>query len=286
VAFFYAVRFGPNVVDQTGRVYRNLRNRIRFMLSNLDDLPADAVVAKGAMEPFDRLACNVTDAFTADVKAAYNRFEIHQVYLRVIEFESAMSSLYFDALKDPLYSRARADSRRRSAQSGLLYVLVRFLTTLAPILSFTAEEAWQALPQRLRGDTESVFDTTFEAALAKGDQSSADVALWKTLQALRARVAASDFPPFAASVRIACAPELYRQLAPLGDNLAEALVVSQLELRESPAAASHEDGIALFDLQPAGGKKCERCWKYRELGIDPGHPTICAECAQVVTGEP
>ena len=79
-----------------------------------------------------------------------------------------MSGLYFDALKDPLYSRAAGDARRRSAQSALLYVLTRFVTALAPVLSFTTEEAWQALPGDLRGDAESVFDTSFDVARHRG----------------------------------------------------------------------------------------------------------------------
>ena len=162
------VRFGPNVVDQVGRVYRNLRNRIRFMLGNLEDLPVDAIVSREAMEPIDRLACNVTDAFVAGVKSAYDQCEIHDAYLRVVEFESGISSLYFDALKDPLYSRAAGDSRRRSAQSALLYVLTRFLTALAPVLSFTTEEAWQAIPPALRADAESVFDSSFDVARHRG----------------------------------------------------------------------------------------------------------------------
>ncbi|HEU5480550.1 MAG TPA: isoleucine--tRNA ligase, partial [Candidatus Tumulicola sp.] len=131
VEFVDDVRFGPNVVEQTGRVYRNLRNRIRFMLSNLDDLDPADVLAPEHMQPLDRLACAVTDAFAAEVRRAYRHYAIHDAYLRVVEFESAMSSFYFDALKDPLYSRALADPRRRSAQSALLYVLTRFLTALA-----------------------------------------------------------------------------------------------------------------------------------------------------------
>ena len=156
------VRFGPNVVEQVGRVYRNLRNRMRFMLSNLEDLSAADVVAREAMEPIDRLACTVTDAFVAGVKDAYDACEIHDAYLRIVEFESSMSSLFFDALKDPLYSRAAGDPRRRSAQSALLYIATRFFTTVAPVLSFTAEEAWQHLPQWRRAQTESVFDSSFD----------------------------------------------------------------------------------------------------------------------------
>jgi isoleucyl-tRNA synthetase len=278
------VRFGPNVVEQTGRVYRNLRNRIRFMLSNLDDLAAGDVVAPEAMAPLDRLACAVTDAFADDVAGAYHRFEIHDAYLRVVEFESAMSGLYFDALKDPLYSRAAGDSRRRSAQSGLLYVLERFLTALAPVLSFTAEEAWQALPEPLKAGAESIFDTSFVAGHAKRDSRAHDVELWERLRLLRARVAASESPrDFEAKVRLEVTPELYAELAALGDNLREALVVSQLELHPAaPAAEKASDGVVSFELGAADGEKCQRCWKFRELGTDPSHPTICAECAAVV----
>jgi isoleucyl-tRNA synthetase len=274
------VRFGPNVVDQVGRVYRNLRNRMRFMLSNLDDLPASEVVAVEAMEPLDRLACSVADAFVAGVKGAYDRCEIHDAYLRIVEFESAMSSLYFDALKDPLYSRAAGDPRRRSAQSALLYLLTRFLTIVAPVLSFTAEEAWQHLPAWARMPAQSVFDSSFDVPRSRAGLES-DLALWAQLRALRARVAASASPrDFEAQLRLTVAPSAYKRLQALGDNLREAMVVSQLSLQSSEADGA--DGVVEFELLPADGEKCVRCWKYRELGTDPEHPQICADCARVV----
>jgi isoleucyl-tRNA synthetase len=276
VEFFDDVRFGPNVVDQIGRVYRNLRNRIRFMLSNLDDLDAGAVVSREAMEPLDRLACNVTDLFVTDVKRSYDAIALHDAYLRIVEFESAMSSLYFDALKDPLYSRAANDARRRSAQSALYYVLQSFLTAVAPILSFTAEEAWQFLPKSLRGDAESVFDASFRTVHGKLETFDGELALWDDLRRLRARVAASESPrDFEAKLRLSVPAPLYARLAALGDNLREALVVSQVELRETG------DGEE-FELAPADGEKCQRCWKFRELGTDPAHPSICADCARVI----
>jgi isoleucyl-tRNA synthetase len=278
------VRFGPNVIEQVGRVYRNLRNRMRFMISNLDDLAAAELVARDAMEPIDRLACSVTDSFVANVAVAYDRCEIHDAYLRVVEFESGMSSLYFDALKDPLYSRAIGDPRRRSAQSALLYVLTRFLTVLAPVLSFTAEEAWQALPAGLRGDAESVFDTSFDVGRHRSGASESDLRLWQQLRALRARVAAVASPrDFEARLSLEVTPGAYKRLHALGDNLREALVVSQLHLIQSERSDDETgDGVVEFALSPAQGAKCVRCWKYRQLGTDPAHPSICADCVQVV----
>ena len=185
-----------------------------------------------------------------------------------------MSSFYFDALKDPLYSLAENSHRRRSAQSALLYALRRMLTAVAPMLSFTAEEAWQEIPQRLRDNEASVFDSAFGSpARAKANE----LELWETLRDLRSRVAASEgIRDFEARVELSVPAAHMTALAALGDNLRDALVVSQLELRESDG---DDIGLAIF---PAYGQKCRRCWKFRELGTDPKHPSICADCAAVV----
>ena len=277
VEFVDDVRFGPAMVDQVSRVYRNIRNRVRFMLSNLDDLREQDIVALETMEPLDRLACAIGDRFVADVRAYYGDFNLHDAYLRIVAFEGSISSLYFDALKDPLYSRAAASPRRRSAQSALLYLLECFAVALAPILSFTAEEAWQSLAEPLRVNRESVFDLSFgtgEKTLAS-DAASAD--LWKMLQDLRARVAANpELRDFEAKAIVRAQGEAFAALAALGDNLREALVVSHVELIEADLAEPE------VELAPADGSKCARCWKYLPVGSDPEHPALCAPCAQVV----
>ncbi|MBV8197407.1 MAG: isoleucine--tRNA ligase, partial [Candidatus Eremiobacteraeota bacterium] len=278
------VRFGPNVIEQVSRVYRNVRNRLRFMLSNLNDLAAGDVVSREAMEPLDRLACSVTDRFVAATKAAYDRCEIHDAYLQIVEFESAMSSLYFDALKDPLYTRAVGDARRRSAQSALLYVLTRLLTAAAPVLSFTAEEAWQSLPAFVLERQGSVFDSSFDATRARGGPAESEFALWELLRDLRTRVAGVASPrDYEAKVHVTVTPSLYKRLHALGDNLREALVVSQLTLTSAdPGDGTAGEAIVAFELTAADGEKCVRCWKYRKLGSDPEHPRICEDCARVV----
>ena len=214
------VRFGPNVIEQVGRVYRNIRNRMRFMLSNLDDLSASGVVAREAMEPIDRLACTVADAFVAGVKDAYDRCQIHDAYLRIVEFESSMSSLYFDALKDPLYSRAASDPRRRSAQSALLYVLTRFLTAVAPVLSFTAEEAWQHLPQWARATAKASSIARLTPAGFAREQKRISRS-GSMLRELRARVAASAVAAgFRSALRLDAADARIQASARAGRQLA------------------------------------------------------------------
>ncbi|MDQ2662765.1 MAG: class I tRNA ligase family protein, partial [Candidatus Eremiobacteraeota bacterium] len=276
VEFTDDVRFGPAMVDQVSRVYRNIRNRVRFMLSNLDDLPVEAIVSTESMAPFDRLACSIGDAFVKAVRADYAAFSLHDAYLRIVEFEGAVSSLYFDALKDPLYSGARDSVRRRSAQSALLYLLECFAVALAPVLSFTAEEAWQSLPPPLRVERESVFDLS----MGIGEHVPADpqsAPLWKVLHDLRARVAANpDLRDFEARVTVFAGGGTFAALSALGDNLREALVVSHVDLVQND---SEEPTV---ELAAAQGQKCARCWKYLPLGNDPAHPALCAPCVQVV----
>ena len=125
----------------------------------------------------------------------------------------------------------------------------------------------------------SIRRSTWRAIEAARFES--DLRLWESLRALRARVAASASPrDFEAQLRLTVTPCAYKRLAALGDNLREALVVSQLtwpsERRRTATASSRSSS------SPAEGEKCARCWKYRELGTDPAHPAICADCAQVV----
>ena len=111
------------------------------------------------MEPLDRLALDALDAFAREVVDDYHGFRLHDAYLAIQRFDKEdLSAFYGDALKDRLYSSAPNAPRRRSAQSALLEIFRTTCVLLAPVLSFTAEEAWQYLPAALRGDAESVFD--------------------------------------------------------------------------------------------------------------------------------
>jgi isoleucyl-tRNA synthetase len=280
VEFVDDVRFGPNVVDQVARVYRNVRNRIRFMLGNVGDLPPNAIVPRERMTGIDALAYDYAMQTFGAIARAYDAFDLHEAYLATIAFESEFSALYFDALKDPLYSRTQADPRRRSGQSVLLAALEGFLAAVAPVLSFTAEEAWQALPAELRGERESVFDLQLVRAQAADRTTRA----WALLRSLRAKVSADaalrDFEA-KAEVRLspddyALALDVFGDEARMREGLREALVVSQIDVRASDATSVRN--------VPAEGEKCARCWKFRELGTSAAHPGVCRECAAVLDG--
>jgi isoleucyl-tRNA synthetase len=147
----------------------------------------------------------------------------------------------------------------------------------APILSFTAEEAWQALPAALRGENESIFDVAFPKV---GAIDVPALELWDTLRAMRAQVAAAEGErDFQLDADVALPAAQLDAFRALGDGLREALVVSSLR-----TLSAAPDGTAHVRVVPAAGDKCERCWKYLPLGTDHDHPTLCAPCAEIVTG--
>ena len=272
------VRLGAKLLENVANVYRNLRNRFRWYLGSVDDLTPGAVVPRSAMEPLDQLVLAKLDAVARDIVVAYREFRLHDAYLALQRFDGDdLSAFYVDALKDRLYTGAPDSARRRSAQSAVLEIFRTVAVLTAPILSFTAEEAWQALPAGLRGDAESIFDLAFPKL---GAVDIPALELWDALRGLRAQVAASegerDFQLDAEVTVPAAQLDAFRAL---GDGLREALVVSSLRsLQASPAPA------ATVKTMSAAGEKCERCWKYLPLGSDAEHPTLCLPCATIVRG--
>ncbi len=270
------VRLGAKLLDNVANVYRNLRNRLRFLLGLLDDLPPDAIVPRERMEPLDRLALGALDAFARDVVGHYRAFSLHDAYVRIGEFDKEdLSAFYGDALKDRLYTAAPNDPRRRSGQSAILEIFRTLCVLLAPVLSFTAEEAWQALRADLRGADESVFDLALPRVENVDDDA---LATWAALKKLRAGVAANEgIRDYQLDAVVSVPAAAYDRFAALGDGLREALVVSSLRGLERAGG-----DVATVTVVPAAGEKCQRCWKYLPLGTDPEHATLCAPCASIV----
>ncbi len=273
------VRFGAALLENVSRVYRNLRYRLRYMLSLIDDLAPEFFVSRAEMEPIDALACEAVEALNRRVNEYYSQFRLHDAYLSLLSFDAEdLSSFYLDALKDRLYSSARGSARRRSAQTAVAYIFERFAVMLAPVLSFTAEEAWQALPGILRGERLSVFDLP----LLLDEQPPQTPSIWEVVKALRAQVASAEgLRDFETRAVVTAHGEEFDALERLGDNLREALVVSEVELRRSDSDGAVAQVV--LPLLRARGEKCARCWKYLPLGADPSHPRLCTSCSQIVT---
>jgi isoleucyl-tRNA synthetase len=270
------VRLGAKLLENVANVYRNLRNRFRWYLGSVDDLTPESVVPRAQMEPIDRLVLTKLDAVARDIVVAYREFRLHDAYLALQKFDSDdLSAFYVDALKDRLYTSAPDSARRRSAQSAVFEIFRTVAVLTAPILSFTAEEAWQALPAGLRGDDESIFDLAFPKI---GAIDVPALELWETLKTLRAQVASAEGErDFQLDAEVSVPAAQLDAVRALGDGLRESLVVSSLR----GLTASSED-TAQVKVINAAGNKCERCWKYLPLGTDAEHPTLCAPCSTIV----
>ncbi len=278
VEFAADMRLGDELLKSVSSVYRNLRYRLRMLLGLIEDLAPEHLVARDQLEPLDRLALASLDAFARKCVQAYKRYDLHAVYLHLIDYDAELSGFYIDLLKDRTYSSARDAARRRSAQTALYGIFKALVTLLAPVLSFTAEEAWQHVPAALRGGAESVFDLELPASGDAPAHEAAALALWETLKGLRASVAAADGArDFQLQATVVAPLATAARLRELGDGLREALVVSALTLREDAAAS-----VPRVELAPADGEKCARCWKYLPLGSDPEHPQLCAPCTEIV----
>ncbi len=280
--------------------YRKIRNTFRFILSNLSDFdPAQHQVAFDQMNGLDQYVLLETADLVSAVRKWYEEFEFHRVYHRLNEFCVGLSALYFDVLKDSLYTFAPNSKARRSAQSAIWRIGEVLVRLLAPIMSFTAEEVWRFLPSVI-DRTESVHLTLFPSqsevlgstSNTKGPVPAADHAEligrvrkdWKQLMAVRedvlkalegARQEKLIGSALDAKIIISAPAETAALLRRYLETLKALFIVSQLEVTES------QNGPGLtVRVSPAEGKKCERCWNYSVyVGNNPQFPTICERCS-------
>ena len=135
-------------INKVGETYRGIRNALRYQLSNLYDFdPAKHTVADDKLTGLDRWILGEFSKLEAEVIAAYDQYEFHVVYQKVSQFIAVeLSSIYHDVIKDRLYTDAANSPRRRSTQTALHRLVTGLCQMLAPILAFTADEAWEFVP--------------------------------------------------------------------------------------------------------------------------------------------
>ena len=254
--------------------YRRIRNTLRFLLANVSDFdPAKDSVADADLLEIDRFALSRAAQLQADILAHFKDYEFHPVVSKLqIYCSEDLGAFYLDVLKDRLYTNAPKSLARRSAQTVLYRITHAMLRWMAPFLSFTAEEAWQAF-----GTSESIFMETFsdlgtpdEALLTKWtrireirDQVNKDI---ETLRA-DGKVGAS----LQASVNLQVGPADHALLASLGHDLKFVFITSQLILQAG------SDVVATVSVSQ--DTKCDRCWHYApDVGVNPAHPTLCGRC--------
>lgn len=283
---------GEEILKRVTESYRRIRNTLRFLLANTSDFdPALHAVPMLELLEIDRYAIASMAQLQNDVAAHFERYEFHPVVSRLQNYCSEdLGGFYLDILKDRLYTTGVASTARRSAQTALWHIAHSLLRVMAPILSFTAEEAWEkfAGAEAFAASDETIFTQTLwtfpalpdaEALLAKYAllrQVRTDVT--KQLEEVRASGAIGS--SLQAELAIKAAGEKYRALASLDDDLKFVFITSQATVSEVAAEADEAVEVA-----PSTFEKCERCWHYRrDVGHDHAHPTLCGRCTSNLFG--
>ena len=291
------VRVSDEILNRQVDAYRRIRNTCRYILGNLGDFsPADAL-ADADLDPLDRYALDVVTRASREVQTAYEEYEFHRVFHTLHNLcVSDLSAFYLDVLKDRLYASLPGGRERRSAQTALWRILMILLADMAPVLSFTAEEAFSHVPAALKPDLPTIFALR-RSDLLPLEMSAEERARWTTLLAVRAEITRAIEPLRKAgdighaldtAVTLYVDDALARELEALGADLRALFIVSQFAVRplaKVPAgafSASEMEGLRIV-VAKAEGEKCSRCWILStELGADPGYADTCPRCASVL----
>jgi len=284
------LNLSDEILKRVVESYRRLRNTLRFLLANTSDFdPAADALPVSEWLAIDRYALALMRNVSAQTQADYERCEYHPIVARLQSFASEdLGAFYLDILKDRLYTTPPNSHARRSAQSALYLITDALLRLMAPILSFTAEEAWKVFRRRADGQAGTIF-TELYATLPDVPDEAALVERWTALRAVRAdvqkrleeqREAGAIGSSLQAEVDIRAAGAKAALLQSLGDDLRFVMITSQA--RVTPVADAADEAIV---VTASAAPKCERCWHWRaDVGADAAHPTLCGRCVSNLFG--
>jgi len=283
---------GEEILKRVTEAYRRIRNTLRFLLANTSDFdPAVNAVPVAQMFEIDRYAMAETARLQADIAAHFERYEFHPVVGRLQNFCSEdLGGFYLDILKDRLYTTGVDSLARRSAQTALWHIAHSLLRVMAPILSFTAEEAWGLFAgQQAFADSDETIFTQTQWAFPEIADREALLQKYALLRAVRTdvtkqleevRASGAIGSSLQAELALKAAGEKYAALASLDDDLRFVFITSQASVAE--VADAEQESVA---VTPSEAAKCERCWHYRrDVGHDHAHPGLCGRCTSNLFG--
>jgi isoleucyl-tRNA synthetase len=286
-------------VHKVGETYRAIRNALRYQLSNLYDFdPVKHTVADDKLTGLDRWILGEFSKLEAEVIAAYDQYEFHVVYQKLSQFIAVeLSSIYHDVIKDRLYTDAANSPRRRSTQTALHRLVTGLCKMLAPILAFTADEAWEFVPGKA---VESVHESSWDPLNLSYSDSEVDT--WSRLLKLREEIMAvieserqeKRIGKSLEGIAFLRLPE--EELHFVKNNLEtlrELLNCSAIETSQAGSGVQFVSGpiegksfqreIWFRRAEGFNRQKCERCWHWDTYVVkNPDYPAICARCVEAV----
>ena len=267
--------------------YRLIRNTLRFQLANLFDFdPNKHLVPDDQLTPLDRWILSELHRLEQAVTKAYDQYEFHLVYQRMVQFVSVeLSALYHDVIKDRLYTLAPNAHPRRSSQTALYRLVQALCQLLSPILVFTTDEAWEYIPGERESSVHEILWQSYGLEVPEEEQMR-----WKTLLAIREQVlpeleklrkAKIIGRSAEAAVHIRLPGSWWQSIGGDGaqEILRELLNVSHLTLAQATDGAKEPE----VQAEKAPGSKCVRCWRWDpSVGQNTEHPSLCARCIQTL----
>ncbi len=294
------VRVSDPIFKQLSEAYRKIRNTARIIMANLGDPATDFdpnkdMVSLDKLYEIDKWALTELNKLVKTCRDAYNNYEFHILYHDVCNFcTTTLSKLYIDITKDRVYVEKKDSEGRRAAQTAMYIILSSLTRLIAPMLAFTAEEIWKAMPHLDSENKESVFLNSmpeYETAY----EFSAIEERWNKLFSLRddimkalevARAEKLIGKSLDAKVTIyAPDTEVYKTFADFADELKTVFIVSAVELSSETTPdgvfCDTESGIGV-KVETASGHKCDRCWAYSEVGEETEDGFICQRCKNII----
>ncbi len=288
------------ILKRSADAYRRIRNTARFLLANINGFnPETDALPPEEMLVLDRWAVDRAHQLQREIRSAYESYSFLTIYQKMLNFcTSELGGFYLDIIKDRQYTTQKNSQARRSCQTAMYHIIEAMVRWMAPILSFTAEEIWQALPGERSASIQ--LETWYEQLFTLADSESMDREYWATIlkaknavnkQIEEARNQGLVKGSLSTEVDLYADGDLKAALEALGDELRFVLLTSRAEVHALSADGANDakvtddlEGLKVR-IQASAHKKCSRCWHHREeVGSIEAHPDLCGRCVDNVDG--
>ena len=288
------------ILNRTADSYRRIRNTARFLLANINGFdPKAHMVKPEELLPLDAWIVDQANQLQSDIIESYDEYQTMNIYQKLHNFcVNELGGFYLDVIKDRQYTTKADSLPRRSAQTALYHVAEAMLRWMAPILSFTAEEAWEFMPAQTEGERESsVLLSEWYTGLFSAPNDTFNDAYWRRMMSVKtevnkllekARNEKTIGASLSAKVTLFVDGELADDLNRLEDELRFVLITSGATVEAFDANAGEAtdlEGLRV-SVSASEDEKCDRCWHYRaDVGTHAGHESLCGRCVENVEGE-
>ena len=290
-------KIGETIIKQLVEIFKKTRNTARFLLGNIYDFdPAVDTVPYEELNNLDKFALHKLNTLIKNVTEAFEAYEFYKYFQQLQNFAAVdLSSFYLDIVKDRLYTQGKKSKSRRACQTVLYTILQTLVRLLVPVMPHQAEDIWKNTPECQRQGLESILLSDWPKYDEKLNNEKLEEDFLKILK-LR-EIVTKAIEPLRADKQVGSSLEVAvyvqsedelnkKALLANEDELGNIFITSQAYITEkAPENVLNtltEEGYTIY-VTKAEGEKCERCWKYRKLGSNATHATLCDECVEAIS---